>query len=414
MDKKALLRELFEVGVEAVMPERFIPQNCSLEDDILTIQGEQYDLRNFNNIYLIGSGKASIEMAQAVQKFLGDRIKKALVVSNQSRSVEGIEVIESTHPIPSQKSVEAADRLIELLESMQANDLFIYLLSGGSSALIEKPVAGVELQAWIELSKQLLGSGMPIEEMNVVRKALSQIKGGGLGSFTKAQGVVLVLSDVIGDRLDTIGSAPLYPQTETGENAISLLQRYGLWTKLPQAVANALEYADLHPQKLRQFPHYVVASNRVALQTIKQKVEQLGLSCEIITDTLCGDVKDVAKYIARVRADSECDLLLFGGESTVILQGKGQGGRNQELTLWVLKEIQEEGGGWLFLSAGSDGIDGNSDVAGAVVGIEDWDSSIDSYLLENDSNRYLHRHDALIEIGKTGTNVMDIMMALKE
>ncbi len=415
MDKKGVLRDLFQAGVEAVMPQQFVPQNLSLEGDRLRIQDACYDLRDYSDIYLLGSGKASIEMAQEVQKILGERIKKALVVSNQSRSIEGIEVLESSHPVPSQKSLDAADRVIELLQSMEEGDLFIYLLSGGSSALIEKPIEGVDLEAWISLSQMMLGSGMPIEEMNVIRKRLSQIKGGGLGQFTKAEGVVLVLSDVIGDRRDTIGSAPFYADAKEGEDAQALLKRYGLWEKLPQAVVDALERSTSQPKKaFHPTPHYIVASNRIALQAIKQNAQNMGLCCEIVTDTLVGDVKEVAKRITAERVASECDLLLFGGESTVVLQGKGHGGRNQELALWVLKEIKAQGGGWCFLSAGSDGIDGNSDAAGAVVGIEDWDSSIDSYLADNDSNRYLQKHHVVIKIGKTGTNVMDIMMALKE
>ncbi|RUM66296.1 MAG: glycerate dehydrogenase [Sulfurospirillum sp.] len=411
MDKKQLLKELYRVGVEAVMPKNFIPLNISLEDNILKIANLNYNLEEYENIYVIGSGKASIDMALELKEILKDRVKKYLVVSNYQKSVEGIKIIQSSHPIISQKSIKAAEDIIDEFTMMSERDLSIYLLSGGTSALIEKPVDGVSLDELSELGKMLLESGMDISKMNVIRKSLSKIKGGGLLEYAKCDGVVLVLSDVIGDDLDTIGSAPLFAKPND-ISAIKILKEFHLWDRVTDGIKEAL-LKDNPKNPKRSFPHIIMASNSHALQMIDRYAKELNINSKIVTNSLNGDVKDVAKKITKSVSDLEYDLLLFGGESTVKVAGVGKGGRNQELCLWVLKQMREDLN-FYFLSAGSDGIDGNSDAAGGVVGIDDLDESIDEYLKNNDSYHYLLKHNSLVKTGDSGTNVMDIMIALKE
>jgi hydroxypyruvate reductase/glycerate 2-kinase len=408
---KRLLKELYKVGVEAVMPKNFIAKSISLKGDTLHIVDKSYELSKYKRVFVLGSGKASINMAKSVMKLISKRVAKCVVVSNYYEECDDIEVVLSTHPILSQKSVDAATRLIEIFSSMQKDDLFIYLLSGGTSALIEKPIDGVTLEDFVKLSSLMLESGMDIKQMNVVRKSLSQIKGGGLSTYLKCDGIVLVLSDVVGDDLNTIGSAPLYCD-ESILRAEDILKEFSLWDRLDSNLKEALS-KEVEKNDCKKVDHFIVASNKVALEAVSKRAEELNIRSQIVSDRVFGDVKDVAKKIAKSVSELEYDLLLFGGESTVKVAGMGKGGRNQELSLWVLKQMSEDLN-FCFLSAGSDGIDGNSDAAGGVVEIDDLDESIDEYLKNNDSYHYLLKHNSLVKTGDSGTNVMDIMIALKE
>jgi hydroxypyruvate reductase/glycerate 2-kinase len=353
-------------------------------------------------------------MAKAMQTLLKDKITHNMVISNYYETVSGIEIIESTHPLPSQKSLEAGEKMLWEFESMGERDFFIYLLSGGSSALIEKPVDGVSLQDFTELTKVLLHNGLSIDEMNVIRKYFSQIKGGGLASRSRAKGIVLVVSDVIGDDLQAIGSAPLLANNATKHTLMQIIHKYNILHLLPNSVKYILENDDAKLDKIEKtFPHFLIASNKIALSKAQEEAHSLGLEASIVTDSLQGDVQDVAAYIVEYVEKSSQKVLLFGGEPTVEVRGSGNGGRNQELCLWVLKKMQAKKA-FTFLSAGSDGIDGNSDAAGAVVCKVDYHDSLDAYLENNDSYHYLKSKQSLIMTGESGTNVMDIMIVLKQ
>ncbi len=412
MDKKELARDIFDASLKAVMPQNFIPNNLFFDGKTLMIKDTKIDLTNYKDIYIFGSGKASIKMAKATKSIIGDCAKKVVVISNYSEDVDGIEVIKSSHPLPSIKSIKAGERFIEEFESMGEDDFFIYLLSGGSSALIEKLIDGVSLDDFILVTDLMLKNSLSIDEINIVRKSLSQIKGGGLASKTKARGVVLVISDVIGDNLNDIGSAPLLKGEFSLSRAKEILEKYNIFDKIPDNIQDIL--SDLKDRKIeaKEFEHFILASNRVALKAGESRARELGLSTKIVTDLLMGDVKSVAEFIVSEVQKCDKEVLLFGGESTVQIRGNGNGGRNQELTLWVLKKMSKNAD-FTFLSAGSDGIDGNSDAAGGVVDLSDLNDDIDSFLKNNDSYHYLKKQDALIITGESGTNVMDIMIAIK-
>ncbi len=410
MCEKEQAKVIYLKALSSVMPKNLIPLALGYHDNILTIENQSYDLNAYKNIFVFGSGKASVEMAKAMQALLKERITKNIVVSNYHDSSDGIEVIESTHPLPSQKSIDAGERLIAEFEALEEEDFFIYLLSGGSSALIEKPVSGVSLEDFVETTKVLLHQGLSIDEINTIRKNLSQIKGGGLASKTKAKGIVLVVSDVIGDDLQAIGSAPLLRDNSSLEDVKKIVDKYNILHLLPNSVKLLIESDDSTSKKHGQvFPHFLIASNAIALSRAKKVASEMGLSVQIITDTLEGDVKEVADFIVE-RADKEREsVLLFGGEPTVQVTGNGNGGRNQELCLWVLKAKKD----FTFLSAGTDGIDGNSDAAGAVVCKGDYHDSVIAFLEDNDSYHFLQSNNALIMTGESGTNVMDIMIVIK-
>ncbi len=410
MCEKEQAKAIFLGALASVMPKNLIAEALSYHDSILTVENQHFDLSRYKNIAVFGSGKASIEMAKAMRVLLGERVMTNMVVSNYSQEVEGVEIVESTHPLPSQKSIDAGEKLIEGFEALGEEDFFIYLLSGGSSALIEKPIAGVSLEDFIETTKVLLHNGLSIDEINTIRKNLSQIKGGGLASKTKAKGIVLVVSDVIGDDLQAIGSAPLLADDSTLEDVKNIVDKYNILHLLPNSVKCILENDDSTSRKNPQvFPHFLIASNLIALKCAEKVACEMGLSAKIVSDTLEGDVKEVADFIVKSSYHDKEQVLLFGGEPTVQVAGTGNGGRNQELCLWVLKQREY----FTFLSAGTDGIDGNSDAAGAVVCESDYHDSVQKYLENNDSYHFLKEQDALIMTGESGTNVMDIMIVIK-
>ncbi len=379
MNNKQKAIAIFNSAIDAVLPKNFIKNKISYKDQILTIQNDMFDLKRYKNIYLFGSGKASISMTKELELMLKERVFDGLVISNHLKErLKYVPIFQSTHPLPSKKSLEAANLLITKLQSMKKDDFFVYCLSGGSSSLIEKPIANISIDQFIKITDQLLLSGKSIDEINRTRKKLSAIKGGGLAKQTKADGVVLVMSDVISNDLHTIASAPF-----------------------------------LHDNTLPTDPkHYILADNYLALTGAKTKAEEFFQGVKIYKDFLNDDVKVCAKKIVHEIKNSKDRCLIFGGESRVCVVGDGKGGRNQELALWVLREIKDNKD-ITFLAGATDGIDGNSKASGGVVDCSDYDRSIDKFLLNNDSNSFLKQKNALLEIGDTNTNVMDIAIIIK-
>lgn len=424
-------REIFSEALKAVLPETLIRETLKLEGNELVVADRRYPLGSRRNLFVFGSGKASVGAAKAVTELLGDRIAGGLVVSNYEAELDRIRVVVGAHPVPDARSVAAADILMQGLAGLSEDDFFIYLLSGGSSALIEKPIPPLTLKDLQDMSQLLLRAGAPIIEMNVVRKHLSLLKGGRLGRMTKARGVVLVISDVIGDDLETIGSAPLYRDRSSYADVCAILSRYNLWEKIPAAVRNLVERGrpgegeDTPKEANPRIDHLVIGTNRKALKKAKEQAESLGMKAWILTSRLEGEARAVAKTLVAIgseilknrKALEPPVCLLFGGETTVTVRGMGKGGRNQELCLAALQEIGNREG-LLLLSAGTDGIDGNSEAAGALADAacrkraQELGLSIDDCLNQNDSFRFFEQTGGLIRTGPTGTNVMDIVILL--
>ena len=397
------IKEIYSSAIKEVLPKNLIQKN-------------EY-LQSFTNknTYLFGSGKASISMAVEIEKLFGDKIIDGVVVSPyKDESLKRVRVIESSHPIPSYKSLEAGKILYDKLSSLEKDDFFIYMLSGGSSALIELLHPLISLKDLEITTTLLLQNAVPIEEINTVRKHLSLIKGGQLGACTKACGVVLVISDVIGDDLEAIGSAPLFFDSSTILDAKEVLLKYELFERVPENVKELFDrFLNETPKKPNEnIEHIIIGSNKIALKEARCKALSLGYSCDIVTDSLQGDVKLVAKKIVEAILQSNSDVLLFGGECTVKVIGSGKGGRNQELALRVLELIKNHTN-ITFLSAGSDGIDGNSKAAGGIVDSKSYREDLPAFLENSDSYHYLKRGNDLLVTDESGTNVMDIMIALK-
>ncbi len=428
MSYRELIKNIFDNALDALLPHNFMHRALSVDEHVLRTQNDSYDLNRYNRIFVFGSGKASVEMAKPVERLLGERIEAGCVISHYAAPAIGkIQVIKSSHPVPTQESFDAADRLINEFLQLQKDDFFIYLLSGGSSALIEKPIPPISLEEFQAIATLLLNSGMPIGEINVIRKHLSMIKGGRLGRLTKATGVVLVLSDVVGDDLTAIGSGPLYYDESTYQDAVKMLQKYRLQDAVPMSVRNIIakgirgQIDDTPKTPPKHIQHYMVGNNYTGLLEAKIAAEKHGLKAHILTSQLNGEAEEAGKFIMSLGKEilrsgnpwSYPVALIFGGETTVTVQGNGKGGRNQELALSVLQEMGSNTH-FTFLSAGFDGIDGPTDAAGALADHESYKKAkelgldAETYLLNNDSNGFFKLIHDLIITGPTGTNACDI------
>jgi hydroxypyruvate reductase/glycerate 2-kinase len=434
MNTRSKVLEIFKASVDAVRPENIFPNLVSLEGDTLCVGNHRYVLSKKQKVYVFGSGKAASGSAKIMEHILGDRLAGGLVISNMADpSLEKITVTVGSHPVADEMSVSATDQITFRMSRLTRDDFYIYLLSGGASALMERPFPPLSLSDLQNVTKLMLSAGAPIEEMNAVRKHLSLVKGGRLGRMTDARGVVLVMSDVIGDDLDTIGSAPLYRDRTTFQDVAEILKKYALWDRLPASVADLVRegvtgtVADTPKEENPLIDHFLVASNIKALEKAKETALSYEIPAHILSSRFRGEAREAAKAIAAIAEEimasgnpfSPPVCLLFGGETTVTLQGDGRGGRNQEMCLSFLKEMTGREG-WVFLSAGTDGIDGHSDAAGAVVDastlqkVREMGLNMDDYLARNDSNSFFKQTGDLIITGPTGTNVMDLAILFIE
>ena len=383
MSRKELEKIYFK-ALNKVKAKTIIKDNVSIKENILNIVDEKIDLNKIKKLYIFSVGKAGFSMAKECEKILEDKIKGGLAISTSKGKLKYIKHFKSSHPLVSKKSIKAGTLLLDEVSNLQEDDYFIFLLSGGASAMIEKPIDGLNLDDFSKISKALLSSGIDIKALNSVRKSISQIKGGKLANSIKAQGSVLVLSDVIGDDLNTIGSAPM----NNGK-----------------------------------FKHYIIGNNKIALKKAKKYIDKKVDKTKIITTSLDKNSIEASSYISNIikeydkKYESFC--LLFGGETTTIVEANGKGGRNQELALRLLidnkfnKNIS-------ILCSGSDGIDGNSDANGAFVDFEISEKikklnlNANEYLINCDSNTFFNKLSYDFVTGITGTNVMDFIIVLKE
>lgn len=384
MSNKEKLIELYYQALKAIDADEIIRKNIRLTSKNLYVHNQKYPLKSFNHLYIFAVGKAGYPMAKACEDVLGREIEGGVVISHQKGKLKYLNHHQSTHPLVSEKSIQSGEMMLEAIKKMKREDRFIFLLSGGASAMIEKPIEGLSLEDFQKISLALLGSGIDIKALNSVRKSVSQIKGGKLANYSKAQGDVLVLSDVIGDDLQTIGSAPMMNGA---------------------------------------FEHHVVGNNAIALELVKKKMEQRVEKVKIVTTTLNKSSQEATAYIVKKikkydkKYQSFC--LLLGGETTTTVQGLGRGGRNQELALRLLLE-EVVGKNISILCAGSDGIDGNSPATGAFLDaeiytqIKEMGLNPKAYLENSDSYSFFKQLGYDFTTGATGTNVMDFILILKE
>lgn len=438
--------ELVKAALEAADPRRAVGQHLELEGrgaaaPRLLVGGRTYDLVDVERILVVGAGKAGSGMAAAVETVLGDRIAAGSI--NVRRGYEPdeplphIQIRPAGHPIPNTSGVEGTRRILTLLDDLAPGDLVLVLISGGASALLVQPAEGISLADLQGTTDALLRSGATIEEINAVRKHLSQVKGGQLAERIARRGAraaVLLLSDVVGSPLDAIGSGPCVPDPTTYDDACQVLERYDLVERVASAVRQRLERGCRGEREETPKPgdplfervhHLIVADNRTAAQAAVARAEALGVHSLLLTSFLEGEAREVGRTLAALGKElarygeplQRPACLVLGGETTVTVRGEGCGGRNQEVALGAALGLE----GWddvMVVTLATDGTDGPTDAAGAIVTgrtvAQARRLGLDIYaaLQRNDAYPFLDALDALIRTGPTGTNVCDLAFVL--
>jgi len=425
-----------EAAIRSVTPRNSLKRNLRKRGGVLIVANRRMDLKRFERILVLGAGKASIGMAEYIEEVLGDFISGGAVVAPRELAekarLERLEVLPSTHPIPSELGVKAASRILEYAEGVGEKTLTIFLLSGGASALLPMPADPLTLQDKVEVTRLLLASGASIDEMNAVRRHISGIKGGLLGKkLSRGLVISLIISDVVGDKLETIGSGPTAPDPTTFKDAYEILSRYSLWDKIPEAVRRRIRLGldgkvEETPKPgdpiFRRIVNLIVASVGDACKAAERYLRSRGYRSMILTRFMEGEAREIGVFAAGLlRQLSERRgrrAIVMGGETTVTVRGGGTGGRNQELALSASIKLRGLGNCCL-VSVGTDGVDGPTDAAGAIVDGETYQDALRlglnpaEFLAENDSNTFFKRVGGLIITGYTGTNVGDVVLLLK-
>jgi len=387
------------------------------------------DYSRFRSIYVVGAGKAGASMARAAERVLGRRIAAGFVNVKDAGGVKlrRIELHPSGHPLPDQAGVEGATRIAEIAAAAGKGDLVLCLISGGASALLPLPADPVTLAEKQATTQLLLACGATIHEINAVRKHLSRIKGGQLARLAAPAAVeALLLSDVVGDDLDVIGSGPTAPDASTYATALAVLEKYGLSQRVPATVLERLTAGASETPKpgdplFRHVRNVLVGNNRLALDAAARQARELGYRTLVLASEIQGETREIARMhaaIAREVASANRPArppacLISGGETTVTLRGNGKGGRNQEFVLAAALDLAGVSDVVVF-SAGTDGTDGPTDAAGAIADGDTLRRGPDAReaLDRNDSYHYFQRLNDLIVTGPTGTNVMDVRVLL--
>jgi glycerate 2-kinase len=430
---QAVLRE----ALTAADPERLVRQKLRLRAGVLEAAGIRHRLGK-GRLALVAVGKAAVKMARAAEDVLGDRLSEGLAVSTAAQ--EGLERVKlriASHPVPDERGLAAAAEVMALARGLGRDDLLLVLLSGGASALLPAPAAGVTLEDKARTTTLLLRAGATIHETNAVRKHLSSLKGGGLArAAAPARVVTLVLSDVVGDDLSTIASGPTVPDPTTYGDAIAVLRRRGVFDAVPAPVRLHLQAGARgdRPEtpkpgdaSFRRAVTRIVGSNRLSVEAAARAARRQGLRPLVLTTRLEGEAREAARVLVAVLR--ECVesgrplapplCLLAGGETTVTVRGEGQGGRNQELAVAAAQVLAGFPVPAVVASLATDGVDGASDAAG---GIAD-DTTVSraaalgmapagAFLAASDTRNYLGPLGDLLVTGPTGTNVVDLAILL--
>jgi glycerate-2-kinase len=435
--------KIWQAALAEVAPKNLIGKSVIRKADTLFVQEKRYELSAYENIYLIAFGKAAPAMAESLMDILGNRVQAGLVVAlpGQKISLPGINVLEAPHPLPDERSLDAGREILALARAAGQKDLVVILLSGGGSAQACLPLVGISFEDKRHITQELMFRGADIAELNIVRKHLSAIKGGRLADAAfPAEIVNLVISDVIGDDLEAVASGPAHWDSSAFGDALGVLQKYDLWDNAPRSIRDIInegrngKLPDTLKKNDRVFEKvssFIIGNNALALGAARLKAERLGFKTIILTSTDRGEARLAAKIYVSLLVSlavsgkklEQPRCFLSGGELIVRVKGPGKGGRNQEFVLAVLSEIERHtesgplsGRDWLVASLGTDGIDGNTDAAGAwasratIQKSRELGLDIQRFLDDNDSYHFFQKAGGLIVTGPTGTNVMDLRM----
>jgi glycerate-2-kinase len=428
--------QILETSLNSVDPQEIVKKYVKRKNGFLYINDLVFNLDNFKNIYVIGGGKACGPMAETLEKILGDKITEGLInVLKKTRNnfkTRKIKLNEANHPIPDEDGLFGAKKIIRIAQKAKEDDLVICLISGGGSALLPLPSKGITLKDQKSLTEALLKSGATISEINTVRKHISGLKGGGLAKAAfPATLISLILSDVVGDNVETVASGPTSPDKTTFNDAILVLKKYNLWDKYtPQSVKDRLEAGvkALIPETLKpsnkifkKIYNIIIGSNRFATLAALHKAKALGFNSIILTSMVEGEARHVGTVYAGILKEilhsknpiPRPAAIISGGETTVTVTGYGMGGRNQELVQSISSRISGLSG-VAIASINTDGIDGPTSAAGAIADgqtikrAQDKNLQWEKFLINNDSFNFFSNLNDLIFTGLTYTNVGDL------
>lgn len=439
----SLLKRIYDAAIKAASPYGAVRKNLVLSPSKRKVSIESADISldmdRYARVFVAGAGKAVCPMAKAVEEILGKKIARGIVVTKYGHSVplKKIEVREAGHPIPDSRGVKAARAIMDMAREAGEDDLFIFLLTGGASALLSAPAEGISLREKQRAFSLLINSGASINEINAVRKHLSRVKGGRLAGLAfPARALTLTISDVVGNDLSSIGSGPMAHDPSTFEDALNVLRKYGLTSRAPSGVVGLLRRgaAGRTPETpkpgsavFKRCDNVIIADNLASLIAAGSKAASLGFRPLILSSAITGSTREAARFFASVLKEIQASgnpvkrpaCVLMGGETTLKVTGRGKGGRNQELALAAAIELAGAHGITL-LAAGTDGTDGPTDSAGAFVGPGTLKRAAKKglgplkYLDDNDSYNFFRQAGGLFITGPTGTNVMDIVIGLVE
>ncbi len=428
---------IFRAALKAVDPIEAVLRYVQTVDGALQVGERRFKFKDYDRTLVVGAGKAGAPMARASADLLGDRISDGVIVVKEGHGLplQHIRIHEAGHPVPDERGIRGAEDILSLVSEAGQRDLVLCVISGGGSALLVAPAEGVTLEDKQEVTRLLLACGADIHEINTVRKHLSRAKGGWLARFAHPATVVtLILSDVIGDDLNVIGSGPTVPDPSTFADAEGVFKKYDIWQRVPSSVKNRFQKGlkgDIQdtPKSgdiaFQRCYAELVGTNIQALLAASKEAERQGYQPLILSSTVEGEAREVVKVLTAIAKEVRSSgiplpppaCILCGGETTVALQGDGKGGRNQEFALAAALVIDGMDN-VVVLSGGTDGTDGPTDAAGAIAdgttvtraGAKGLDPL--NYLRNNDSYHFLQALGDLVITGPTRTNVMDVYMVL--
>jgi hydroxypyruvate reductase len=425
-----LALDCVKAGIEAAHPRQVVPSSVSLADERLTVGDATYDLSAYEEILLVGGGKATGTVATVLAEVLGDRLTGGAIVTPESVSIPGVESFEGGHPVPNREGVAGARRVLELVDGTDEETLVLAVITGGGSALLAAPAQGVELEDIQAVTDAMLEAGMEIHDINAVRKHVSAIKGGNLARRAAPAAVcTLVTSDVVDNDLSVEASGPTVPDDSTYEDAIDALDRHGVdappavWDRLEAGAAGDVpETLDASDPIFEGTDTHILADGMTALRAAREVAEEAGYRTLILSSRLRGEAREAAKVHAGVAEECHATgtpveppaVILSGGELTVTVRGDGSGGPSTEFALASALEI--EGSGTTVAAVDTDGVDGHADAAGGLV---DADTVTDvgearAALANTDAGTYLREHGDAVVTGPTGTNVNDLRVVVLE
>ena len=411
-DKKKECLEILEAGLQAADPKNIISKFVTPKE--IKIDSKIFNIENYSSIYTVAFGKAADSMTRALNAIIPIKSGIIVIPKGVKAKIKGkkFQIFNPRHPKPDQTSVKAAKEVMKYVQNKKSGELIIFLVSGGGSSLLAMP-DDITLDDKIHVTNLLLKSGVTIQEVNCVRKHRAKIKGGKLVENMKCDGISLVMSDVEGDDLSSIASGTTYMDDTTYANALEILKKYKLRWRMPSEVLQVLENGleNEKPLKKSKIQNHIIANNNDCLKIMQKAAEKKGY--KVIKIQLFGDIKEAVTKILENISESQKTCLIFGGETTVKVLGKGMGGRNQEIVLRILKNTQKFKK-ITIASMGTDGIDGNSVFAGAITENVRIDlSTMKEFLKNNDSGRFFQKQKGNIVTNFTHTNLMDIGVVLR-